>query len=94
MMTKKDYERAAKLCVSHFEAARRASDEASNHDMDRRANSLYDSAESVREAFVAFFRGDNDRFDATRFREACGELPMTGEPKARKGRALTIAGLK
>lgn len=29
----------------------------------------------VREAFVVFFAGDNPRFDADKFREACGEIP-------------------
>lgn len=57
MMSRKDYERAAKIV--------------------RDTCGLYhgttDSCEAsiVREAFVAFFQGENPRFDADRFRSAC-----------------------
>jgi len=36
-------------------------------------------AQSVEDAFVTFFRGDNPRFDEKRFREAC--KPIQKEKK-------------
>ena len=59
MMTRKDYLRAASIV----------------RDLGRRGKVPTEVAEGardlMRDAFVTFFRGDNPRFDADRFREAC-----------------------
>ncbi len=38
---------------------------------------------TVREAFVGFFAGQNPRFDADRFREACGPVAASHKPPSR-----------
>lgn len=35
---------------------------------------------TVRESFVILFAGDNPRFDADRFREACGKVAQAHRP--------------
>lgn len=60
MMTKKEYERAAKIVGSHVKALGTSD----------RADLI---EQHMTEGFVAFFRGDNPKFDAERFRAACEE---------------------
>ena len=63
MMTKKDYIRAAALVQE------RALDYPEGHCVPK----------ELETAFVVFFSGDNPRFDAFRFREACA-VPHRGLP--------------
>ena len=60
MMTKKDYERAAEIIQTM-----------SGNDEHPFCFPSMKARDSAIEAFAAFFRDDNPRFDATRFRTAC-----------------------
>jgi coenzyme F420-reducing hydrogenase gamma subunit len=55
-MRKTDYIRAAEIVRTHFKAHVKGNPP---------------TAEAIREAFVAFFRGDNPLFDVDRFRSSC-----------------------
>ena len=76
-MSKKNFEAAAKIVATHYGAARSeyAGKEVSSAE-------LWRQAEAIREAFVAFFRAEDSRFDADRFRKAC-------DPAARAGRSTS-----
>lgn len=63
-MTKKDYERAARIVQDTLRTDAR---------IDRLAKGPGDAlvAEVLQDVFVKLFRGDNPRFDEFRFRRAC-----------------------
>lgn len=67
MMTKKDYQRAAKIVRSQLDAVKR----------NKKSNMKPYDWEIIEQfligAFVAFFRTDNPKFDSERFRAACEE---------------------
>ena len=74
-MTKKDYEKASEIVRAHYTNA------AKLHIADPEtaillACELQRQATAIREAFVALFRGDNDRFDVVRFRDACTKVEI------------------
>lgn len=58
-MTNKDYERAAKIVQQYYGPQALLGHKA------------HPTAAHLQEAFVEFFQGDNPRFDAVRFRNAC-----------------------
>ncbi len=69
-MSKKDYIAAAKIVAENYNAT----------DLVQPINGLNAAqkrmvlgliSRSMEDAFVQFFRGDNGRFDESRFREAC-----------------------
>ena len=61
-MTKKDYVKASEIALEYWSIALES---------DLPGYPYAAAAEAVEAAFVALFRGDNDRFDVERFREAC-----------------------
>ena len=66
MMTRKDYVSAAAIVKTQADAID------ASYTVPR-AGKLNDTVRThLCSAFVAFFRSDNPRFDADRFREACG----------------------
>jgi hypothetical protein len=75
MMTKKDYERAAKICQAAFDhfakLAARAAEHPAARDFQRDKDDAYTAVLAIRDAFVVFFEGDNPHFDRATFLAAC-----------------------
>lgn len=64
-MTKKDYEKAAKIVAKKRQTARTFSAGS------QKFRQAYQASNDVEDAFVEFFRNDNPRFDEERFIFAC-----------------------